>query len=286
MTIAVVGDRAGLFGRGTSGEGCDAADLRLPGVQRELLEALLDTGRPVVVVLLTGRPYALGGIAERAAAVLQGFFPGQEGGPAIAEVLTGAVSPSGRLPVGIPRDPGGQPGTYLTAPLGQRSGVSNIDPTPLYPFGHGLGYTDFAWSGVEILGGAEEWPVDSAVEVAVTVTNTGERSGADVVQLYAHDPVAQVVRPVQRLVGFQRVALEPGASARVVLTVHADLLSFTGRAGHRIVEPGAVQLRVARSSGDVVAELDLVSVGAERRVGQDRELLATARVEAFEAVPV
>lgn len=285
VTIAVVGDRAGLFGRGTSGEGCDAADLRLPGVQRELLEALLDTGKPVVVVLLTGRPYALGGIAERAAAVLQGFFPGQEGGPAIAEVLTGAVSPSGRLPVGIPRDPGGQPGTYLTAPLGQRSGVSNIDPTPLYPFGHGLGYTDFAWSDVEVVGGADQWPVDAAVEVAVTVTNTGERSGADVVQLYAHDPVAQVVRPVQRLIGFQRVALEPGASARVVLRVHADLLSFTGRAGHRVVEPGAVQLRVARSSGDVVAALDLVSVGAERRVGHDRELLATARVETREAVP-
>ena len=282
VAIAVVGDRAGLFGRGTSGEGCDAADLRLPGVQRELIEALLETGTPVVIVLLTGRPYALGGMAERAAAVLQGFFPGQEGGPAIAEILTGAVSPSGRLPVGIPRDAGSQPGTYLSAPLGQRSGVSNIDPTPLYPFGHGLGYSRVEWSEAEIVGGGTEWPVDGAVEVAVTLRNAGDRPAADVVQLYAHDPVAQVTRPVQRLIGFQRVELQPGESARVVLHLHADLLAFTGLAGRRVVEPGAVQLRVARSSAEVVTALDLVSTGPLREVGHDRELLATATVETLE----
>ncbi|MET0161182.1 MAG: glycoside hydrolase family 3 C-terminal domain-containing protein, partial [Microbacteriaceae bacterium] len=282
VAIAVVGDRAGLFGRGTSGEGCDAADLRLPGVQRELLEALLETGTPVVIVLLTGRPYALGGLAERAAAVLQGFFPGQEGGPAIAEILTGAVAPSGRLPVGIPRDAGSQPGTYLSAPLGQRSGVSNIDPTPLYPFGHGLGYSRVEWSEAEIVGGGAEWPVDGAVEVAVTLRNAGDRPAADVVQLYAHDPVAQVTRPVQRLIGFRRVELQPGESARVVLRVHADLLAFTGLAGRRVVEPGAVQLRVARSSAEVVTALDLVSTGPLREVGHDRELLATATVETLE----
>ncbi len=282
VAIAVVGDRAGLFGRGTSGEGCDAADLRLPGVQRELIEALLETGTPVVIVLLTGRPYALGGLAERAAAVLQGFFPGQEGGPAIAEILTGAVSPSGRLPVGIPRDAGSQPGTYLSAPLGQRSGVSNIDPTPLYPFGHGLGYSRVEWSEAEVVGGDAEWPVDAAIEVAVTLRNTGDRPAADVVQLYAHDPVAQVTRPVQRLIGFQRVELEPGASARIVLRVHADLLAFTGLTGRRVVEPGAVQLRVARSSAEVVTALDLVSTGPLREVGHDRELLATATVETLE----
>ena len=119
VVVVALGDRAGLFGRGTSGEGCDAADLSLPGVQGELLDALLDTGKPVVLVLLTGRPYALGRYAVRAAAVVQAFFPGEEGGPAIAGVLSGRVTPTGRLPVSIPRDPTGQPGTYLAAPLGR-----------------------------------------------------------------------------------------------------------------------------------------------------------------------
>src|SRR5690606_8769544 len=223
--VLAVGARAGLFGRGTSGEGCDAADLRLPGGQAELVRAVLATGTPVVLLLIAGRPYALGPETDAAAAVLFGFFPGQRGGQALAEVLTGAVNPSGRLPVSVPRDEGGLPATYLTPPLGLRSDVSSVDPTPAHPFGHGLGYTSFAWSGAESGG---EWPVDGETTVAVTVRNTGDRAGAEVVQLYLHDPVAQTTRPVTRLIGFARVPLEPGESARVTFTVHADLTSFTG----------------------------------------------------------
>jgi beta-glucosidase len=277
-----VGDRAGLFGRGTSGEGCDAADLALPGVQAELLRAVLATGTPVVVLLLTGRPYALGEYVDGAAAIVQAFFPGQRGGQAIAEVLTGAVSPSGRLPVSVPRDPGGQPGTYLTAPLGLRSGVSNVDPTPAFPFGHGLGYARFAWEGARVLGDGDTWAVDGAAAVEVTVRNTGEVAGAEIVQLYLHDPVAQVTRPVVRLVGYARVALEPGESARVALTVPADLAAFTGKHGRRIVEPGPVELRIAHSSADVHAALPLRLVGAERTVGHDRQLVSTAEVTVVE----
>ena len=117
VCVLAVGDRAGLFGRGTSGEGCDATDLRLPGVQAELVEAVLATGTPVVLVLLAGRPYALGPETDAAKAVLFGFFPGQRGGQALAEVLTGAVNPTGRLPVSVPRDAGGLPSTYLSPPL-------------------------------------------------------------------------------------------------------------------------------------------------------------------------
>src|SRR5690606_20438590 len=113
VCVLALGDRAGLFGRGTSGEGCDVASLHLPGRQAELAEAILATGTPTVLVLLSGRPYALGKIAPRAAAVVQAFFPGEEGGSAVAGVLSGRVEVSGRLPVSIPRDPGGQPGTYL-----------------------------------------------------------------------------------------------------------------------------------------------------------------------------
>lgn len=274
VAVVAVGDQAGLFGRGTSGEGCDATDLTLPGVQGELVRAVLDTGTPVVLVLLTGRPYAIGDLAGDAAAVVQAFFPGQRGGQAVAEVLTGVTNPSGRLPVSIPRGTAGQPGTYLAAPLARRSGVSNVDPTPLYPFGHGLGYTTFAWEGVGA--DAATWAVDGDVTLELTVRNTGDRAGADVVQLYLHDVAAQVVLPVVRLVGYARVELDAGAAARVRFTVPADAASFTGVRGRRLVEPGAVELRVARSSADVHEAVPLELVGAERELGHDRRYTQVA----------
>ena len=147
LVIAMLGDRAGLFGRGTSGEGCDAANMRLPGRQQDLLERLLDTGVPVVVGLIEGRPYALGTAPERAAAIVASFFPGEEGASAIAGVLSGRVEPSGRLPVSVPATPDGQPSSYLGGPLAHRSGTSNLDPTARFPFGHGLSYTRFEWVG-------------------------------------------------------------------------------------------------------------------------------------------
>lgn len=277
VVVVAVGDRAGLFGRGTSGEGCDVTDLRLPGVQEELVDAVLATGTPVVVLLLTGRPYAVGGFADRAAALVQAFFPGQRGGQAVAEVLTGAVPPSGRLPVSLPRHASGQPGTYLTQPLGARSGVSNIDPTPLHPFGHGLAYTSFAWADARALDG-DVWPVDGTTRVAVDVTNTGDRPGTEVVQVYLHDPVASVVRPVVRLVGHARVDLEPGQTRTVEVEVHADLASFTRRDGTRVVEPGDVELRLARHSADTSHTVPLRMTGAVRVVGDGRHLLSTTRV--------
>ncbi|MFC4011311.1 glycoside hydrolase family 3 N-terminal domain-containing protein [Nonomuraea purpurea] len=278
VCVLAVGDRAGLFGRGTSGEGCDAADLRLPGVQADLVRAVLATGTPVVLVLLAGRPYALGAEFDAAAAVLYGFFPGQRGGQALAEVLTGAVNPSGRLPVSVPRGAGGLPSTYLTPPLGGPTDVSSIDPTPAFPFGHGLSYTTFEWSDAAVRGPAE-WPVDGEASVEITVRNTGERAGTETVQLYLHDPVAQTTRPVARLIGYARVPLEPGRAARVTFEVPADLTSFTGLRGRRIVEPGDVELRFCRSSADVTAALPLRLVGAEREIGHDRRLLPLTRIE-------
>ncbi|MGC0272466.1 glycoside hydrolase family 3 N-terminal domain-containing protein [Pseudactinotalea sp. Z1739] len=277
--VVVVGDRAGLFGRGTSGEGCDAADLALPGIQGELIEEMLATGTPVVLVLLTGRPYALGHYADRVAAIVQGFFPGQHGGRAIAEVLTGTINPSGRLPVGIPRDRGGQPGTYLAAPLGQASTVSNLDPSALFPFGHGLTYTSFEWSEATVAGGGTEWDTAGQVTVELTVTNTGDRRGTEVVQVYLEDHVAQVTQPVRRLIAFARVPLDAGASAGVRFTLSADLTSFTGLAGERIVEPGQVSLHIGRSVTQTLAKVDLSLTGALRTVGHDRELAPVVVVD-------
>ncbi|MBR7832843.1 glycoside hydrolase family 3 C-terminal domain-containing protein [Actinospica durhamensis] len=248
LCIAVLGDRAGLFGRGTSGEGCDAADLSLPGEQGAFLDALIETGTPIVLVLMTGRPYALGRYAGRLAAIVQAFFPGEEGGPAVASVLGGRVNPSGRLPVSVPRGEGGQPWTYLQPPLGLASTISSVDPTPLYPFGHGLSYTEFAWEQCTV--SAAQVPVDGEFEVELTVRNTGGRDGSDVVQLYLHDPVAQTTRPRARLIGFAKVAVPAGEARRVRFSCHTDLTSFTGRAGRRIVEPGDIELWVAASSAD------------------------------------
>ncbi|MGM9441208.1 glycoside hydrolase family 3 N-terminal domain-containing protein [Streptomyces murinus] len=270
VCVAVLGDRAGLFGRGTSGEGCDAEDLRLPGAQAELLDALVATGVPVVLVLLTGRPYALGRWQGRLAAIVQAFFPGEEGGPALAGVLSGRVNPSGRLPVSVPHRPGGQPWTYLQPPLGLAGEVSNLDPTPLYPFGHGGSYTAFAWE--DFTGPGAQIPTDGGYDLSLTVRNTGERAGAEVVQLYLHDPVASVTRPDIRLIGYRRVELAPGEARRLTFRFHTDLSSFPDRTGTRIVEPGELELRLAASSTDVRHRARLRLTGPVRPVGAGRRL--------------
>jgi beta-glucosidase len=177
----------------------------------------------------------------------------------------------------VPRTIGGVPATYLTPPLGRRSDLSSVDPTPAFPFGHGLAYTTFEWSDAGV--STPDWPTDGEVTAHVTVRNTGTRPGTDVVQLYLHDPVAPTTRPVVRLIGYARVALEPGTCARVVFTVPADVTSFTGVDGRRIVDPGDVELRFGRSSADFPAVVALTLVGAERPVGHDRKLETTARIE-------
>jgi len=277
VCVAVLGDQAGLFGNGTSGEGCDAVDLRLPGRQEELLEALLATGTPVVLVLLVGRPYELSRQVDRLAAVVCGFFPGEEGGPALADVLSGRVAPSGRLPVSFPRAESSQPSTYLAAALGRRTDVSTVDPTPLFPFGHGLGYGSATWEAVRAVSGSE-WDTDGTTEVEVELRNDTDREVTEVMQVYLHDPVAEVVRPVQALVAARRTDLAAGAAATVRFTLHADLTSYTGRNGTRIVEPGEVELRVGASSADVREVLRLTLTGNRRTVGFERRLHAEIAV--------
>jgi beta-xylosidase len=272
VCVAVLGDRAGLFGRGTSGEGCDVADLQLPGVQARLLDALTATGTPVVLVLLTGRPYALGRWHTQLGASVQAFFPGEEGGPAVAGVLSGRVNPSGRLPVSVPHAPGGQPWTYLQPPLGLAGTVSNLDPTPLHSFGHGLSYTEFTWEDATETPPGTEIGTDDSYDVSVTVRNTGPREGAEVVQLYLHDPVASVTRPDMRLIGYQRVESAPGEARRVTFRFHPDLSAFTDRTGRRVVEPGALELRLAASSTDVRHTARVTLTGPERTLGPDRRL--------------
>lgn len=269
--VAVLGDLAGLFGQGTSGEGCDVADLRLPGRQEELLDALLATGTPVVLVLLAGRPYDLSRQAGRLAAAVCGFYPGEEGAAALADVLSGRVNPSGRLPVSFPGPGSNQPATYLAARLGQRTQVSTIDPTPLFPFGHGLSYTPVTWVSVRSCS-PPQWPADGCCQFTATLRNSATVPAAEVIQVYLHDPVAEVARPVQQLIATAKVDLPPGSSRTVQFTVHADLTCYTGPAGHRQVDPGQVELRVGRSSRDIETTLRYTLTGQRREVGFGRAL--------------
>ena len=278
VAVAVVGDRAGLFGRGTVGEGSDTDLLVLPGRQGELLDAVLDSGTPTVVVLVTGRPYPLGRWASRAAAVLQTFFPGEEGAGAIAGVLSGRLNPSGRLPLSMPRGPGSQPYSYLHPRLGADSPVSSVDPAPLYPFGHGLSYTSFAYSELEIV--MDRPDTAATIDVAVTVRNTGARAGADVVQLYARDLVASVTRPLRQLIGWARVDLEAGTSARVRFRVPSDRLGLVSRDLVWQVEPGEFDLTVA-TSAIAPGPTERIRLGGPVRVlGEERALLTEVRVRA------
>ncbi|AQX16123.1 glycosyl hydrolase [Tessaracoccus lapidicaptus] len=277
VAVVTLGDIAGMFGEGTSGEGCDVVDLKLPGRQGELLDAVLATGTPTILLLVTGRPYALGEYADRCAAIVQAFMPGVEAADVLAGVLTGTLNPSGRLPIAIPSHHGGQPGTYLAPPLGWFSnGISNLDPTPLFPFGHGIGYATFELSDAAV--SAPTMPVDGVVEYSVTVTNTGDRDGAEVVQLYSSDPWAEVVRPLKQLIGYRKVDLSAGESARVTFEVHADRLSFTGVDMARVVEPGEIQLSAGRSSEDRLPALSVEMTGERRVVGEGRVLVTPSTV--------
>ncbi len=279
VVIAVLGDEAGLFGRGSSGEGCDAVDLRLPGVQPELLAELTQTGKPVILVLVSGRPYAIGPVAARLGAVVQAFFPGQDGGGAIAGVLSGRVVPSGKLPIEMPALAGAEQSSYLAAPLAGKSSVSSADPTPLFPFGHGLSYTTFAYSDLAVRprgagpGALARIGTDGEAEIACTVRNAGAVAGAEVVQLYLRDPVAQVTRPVRYLAGFARVPLQPGQACRVTFRLHADRTGFHGVSGARVVEAGVIEASVGSSSADLRLSGTIELTGPERQIGADRVLV-------------
>jgi len=278
VAVLVVGDRSGMFGHGTSGEGCDVLDLDLPGDQSALVDAVLAAAKRSVLIVVSGRPYAVGHHVERADAALQAFLPGQEGAPAIAGVLSGRVSPSGRLPVQIPGAASAQPGTYLAPPLALRSeGISNIDPTPAFPFGYGLTFTRFEFS--QTAASAEQMDTAGAVSVSTTVTNAGDRTGVCVPQLYLSDPDAQVTRPVRQLIGFCRVALEAGRSARVTFTVHADISSYTGRDLRRRVEAGTLLFSVGEHAATAAPSVSVDLVGETRFVGPERVLRVPVDIE-------
>ena len=252
LVLLVVGETFDM-----SGEARSRADLGLPGAQQALADALLDTGRPVVVLLMSGRPLAIDRLAARAPAILETWFLGVEAGPAIADVLTGRVSPAGRLPIAFPRSAGALPESYAALPTGRPASADLASDTsryrdlpvgPVFPFGHGLSYTRFAYGALEIAPAA-----GGAVTASVTVRNVGARAGDEVIQLYARDPVASVSRPAMELRGFRRIALAPGEMKRVTFTLAPAQFAIWSPGGHWRIEPGEIELMAGASSADIRA---------------------------------
>jgi beta-glucosidase len=234
----------------------DAASLDLTSQQDELVAAIVATGKPVVVLLLNGRPLSIGRVAETVPAILEGWYLGQEGGTAVGEILFGDVSPSGKLPITIPRSVGQLPAHYARKPTSFRSYVDQVR-APLYGFGHGLSYASFAYSDVKVTPAAIG--PEGSTTVSVSVTNTGKVKADEVVQLYLRDLVASVTRPVKVLRGFKRVSLAPGETKVVELPLVASDLSFLDEDMKRVVEPGAFDVLVGGNSTDLVqARLDVV----------------------------
>lgn len=227
-----------------SGEASSRASLDLPGVQEALALEIAATGKPVVVVLFNGRPLTIGALDANVPAILEAWYPGIEAGHALADVLFGDVSPSGRLPVTFPRAVGQVPlyaahkNTGRPPKAGEKYSSKYLDVpwTPLYPFGHGHGYTRVRYDDVRVA--KASIGLDEAQEVSVTLTNTGARAGNEVVQLYLRDDVGSVTRPVRMLRGFRRVALQPGETKTVVFPITPGDLAFTGLDMRRVVEPG------------------------------------------------
>ncbi len=238
-----------------SAEAHNRTSLDLPGVQEQLALAVAATGKPVVVVLFNGRPLSIGALQGRVGAILEAWFPGVEGGNAIADVLFGDVNPSGKLPVTFPRNVGQIPIYHARKNTGRppraeekyTSKYIDVPWTPLYPFGHGLSYTTFAYDSLEVAS-----PVvhlgDISQRVSVRVTNTGRRPGEEVVQLYVRDDVASVTRPVRQLRGFKRVALAPGESKTVTFELGFDDLAMYDLEMRPVVEPGTFTVFVGGSS--------------------------------------
>ncbi len=250
--ILVVGDKAGLTMDCTCGETRDRADLGLPGVQQELVEAIAATHTPIVLVLVNGRPLSIPWIAENIPAVLEAWLPGEEGGAAVADVLFGEVNPGGKIPMTFPRDAGQIPIFYGHKPSGGRShwhgDYVSLPTTPLFPFGHGLSYTQFEYSDLKI-----DLPqVETGhVTISLSVKNIGTRAGDEVVQLYTREEVASVPRPVKELRGFKRIHLSAGEVRTIEFELPIDLLAFFDEALHLVVEPGPIQIMLGSSSEDI-----------------------------------
>lgn len=250
VTVVVAGEPAA-----DSGEASSRSDIGLPGQQAALIQAIAATGKPYVVVLMNGRPLTLGWVADNAPALLEAWYPGTEGGNAVADVLFGKTNPGGKLPMSFPRNVGQIPLSYNELPTGRPADPANkytskyldVSNTPQYAFGYGLSYTTFSLSNLHISGTSVSR--SGRITVTADLTNTGSVAGDDVAQLYIHQDGTSILQPVRRLDGFQRVTLNPGQTKTVTFTLGpAEIGFYTNTPGQFVVEPGPVDVYVGDNS--------------------------------------
>ena len=279
--VLVLGDRSGMTPDCTTGETRDSVDLRLPGVQEELARAVISTGKPVVVVLVNGRPYAMPWLHERANAILEAWLPGEEGGAAIADVLFGDLNPGGKLPISVPRHVGQLPIFYNYKPSGRYSNwytdYVSEKVTPLYPFGYGLSYTSFAYSNLSI--SRTQATGGETVDVSLDLSNTGAVAGDEVVQFYIRDCYASTPRPVQELKGYKRLTLQPGETRRLTFHLPVDQLAFYDEDLKLVLEPGQIDLMVGSSSADIHLRGSFEIIGASKIPVQSRVFVCPVDVD-------
>ncbi len=244
VVIAALGDSTE-----TSGENFDRVDLNLPGNQLDFLKAVYEVNPNIVLVTQTGRPCSAVWESDHIPAMLEGFFPGEKGGAALANILFGDVNPSGRLPYSIPRTVGQIPCHYGKFPAGGKRYVE-MDYNPLYPFGYGLSYTNFTYSKMKL--SAHEIPTDGSVDVTFTVTNTGNRPGKEAAQVYIHDTFSSTVKPIKELAGFKKVELAPGESEEITINIGYKQLRTLNSKFEWHVEPGEFEVFLGNNAANVL----------------------------------
>jgi len=273
VVVMVMGGISGLALQCTTGEFRDSTDLGLPGVQEELVQAVMAVGKPVVLVLLNGRPAAIPDLVNPLNAILQAWVPGEEGARAVAATLFGDYNPGGKLPLSIPRSVGQVPIFYNHKPSGMRSNIYGdyvSEPvTPLFPFGHGLSYTTFNYSDLAI--SPEHARAGEVVEISLNLTNSGNKPGDEVVQLYTRDAYASMPRPVKELKGFKRLSLQPGETRRVTFHLPVNMQAFFNEELDLVVENGTIMVMIGSSSQDI-------------RLGGQFEITQTAQIPLAERV--
>ncbi|MCB9099910.1 MAG: glycoside hydrolase family 3 C-terminal domain-containing protein [Anaerolineales bacterium] len=280
VALVFVGGKSGLTDDCTCGEARDRADLNLTGVQAELVEAIHATGTPVVLVLINGRPLSVAWAAEHVPAIVEAWLPGEEGAEAVAEVLFGQVNPGGKLPITVPREVGQIPIYYNHKPSGGRSHWKetyvDLSNKPLWPFGYGLSYTTFRYDNLCL--SPPQAAAGESVQVRVEVTNTGDRPGDEVIQLYTRMAYVSVTRPMKELKGFKRITLEPGQTQTVTFELFTNQLGFYDQKMQYVVEPGTLDLMVGSSSEDLPLKGRLEITGETTDISRDKQFFSQVRV--------
>jgi len=261
------------YSNATMGEGFDLSDIRLTGKQEELVKAVHATGKPVIVVLIEGKPFAIPWLKENIPAIVEAWYPGEMGGLSVAEILFGITNPSGKTPVSYPKSTGNLPCYYNHLPTDRgyyrkpgsygKPGRDYVFETPgsLWAFGHGLSYTTFSFSNFRM--SSSELTFDDVLKISVDVTNTGLRDGKEVVQLYLRDEYSKILRPVKELKAFGKVLILPGETKTIELKVRMSDCGYYDNKGNYLLEPGTFRIMVGAASDDIRFE-EIVNVKAGR----------------------